>query len=181
MSSTKTEKRLKRGIAAIVILAICLAISTFALLWVSVSVDNNLFHTGIIDINLNDGKPVITEDEFIFEPGMTVAKDFFIQNSSTWDAYYKIYFTDVSGSLADVLEIKISDGSQVLFEGTAAQLNREAVTAANDVLATTQRKDMKIYFHYPENCGNETQNRTLRFTMCADAIQTKNNPTKSFN
>ena len=62
----------------IIVLAFCLCITTFALVYASVSVGNNLFHTGEVKINLNDGKPVIREHEFLFEPGMTVVKDFFI-------------------------------------------------------------------------------------------------------
>lgn len=74
MSETKTAKRLTGGIIAIIILAVCLCITTFALVYASVSVENNLFHTGGVKINLNDGKPVIREHEFLFEPGMTVVK-----------------------------------------------------------------------------------------------------------
>lgn len=74
MSEAKTEKKLTGGIVAIVILALCLTITTFALVYATVSVDNNLFHTGEVKINLNDGNPVIYEHEFLFEPGMTVKR-----------------------------------------------------------------------------------------------------------
>ena len=91
MHNSKTGKKLTGGIIAIILLTVCLAITTFALVFASVSVDNNIFKTGEVKINLNDGKPVINEHEFIFEPGMTVKKDFFIENDSTWDVYYKLY------------------------------------------------------------------------------------------
>lgn len=58
MAEIKTAKRLTGGIIAIVALAVCLCITTFALVYASVSVENNLFHTGKVKINLNDGKPV---------------------------------------------------------------------------------------------------------------------------
>ena len=99
MHNSKTGKKLTGGIIAIILLTVCLAITTFALVFASVSVDNNIFKTGEVKINLNDGKPVINEHEFIFEPGMTVKKDFFIENDSTWDVYYKIYLSDVSSFL----------------------------------------------------------------------------------
>ena len=83
MAETKTAKKLTGGIIAIIVLAVCLCITTFALVYETVSVENNLFHTGEVKINLNDGKPVIREHEFLFEPGMTVVKDFFIENDST--------------------------------------------------------------------------------------------------
>ena len=76
----KTVKKLTANVAAVIVLAICLCITTFALVYSTVAVDNNLFRTGVIKINLNDGKPVIEEHEFLFEPGMTVEKTFFIEN-----------------------------------------------------------------------------------------------------
>ena len=107
MKGSKTAKKLTGSIIAVVVLAICLVITTFALVWATVSVDNNLFRTGSVKINLNDGKPVIEEHEFLFEPGMTVKKDFFIENESTCDVFYKLYFENVQGGLADVLEITV--------------------------------------------------------------------------
>ena len=110
MSETKTAKRLTGGIIAIIALAVCLCITTFALVYASVSVENNLFHTGEVKINLNDGKPVIREHEFLFEPGMTVVKDFFIENDSTWDVYYRLYLDNVTGGLSDVLTCRPERG-----------------------------------------------------------------------
>ena len=181
MAENKTAKRLTGGIIAIVALAVCLCITTFALVYASVSVENNLFHTGRVKINLNDGKPVIREHEFIFEPGMTVKKDFFIENDSTWDVYYRIYLENVSGGLADVLEITVKDGDRALYSGTASELTRQNVTAADDTLKIGQKRNLTVYFHFPEDKGNETQNLDLTFTMCAEATQTKNNPNRLFD
>ena len=62
------------SIVLAVILSICLCMTTFALVYATVSVDNNIFNTGKVEINLNDGNPVISEHEFLFEPGMTVKR-----------------------------------------------------------------------------------------------------------
>lgn len=181
MADNNTAKKLTGGIAAIIILAVCLCITTFALVWATVSVENNLFHTGAVEINLNDGKPVIHENEFVFEPGMTVRKNFFIENSSTLPVYYKLYFENVSGGLADVLEISIKDGERVLYMGTASELNWQNAVAADDILQIKEKKDLTVVFHFPEEQGNSAQNLDLTFTMCADATQTKNNPYKMFD
>ena len=53
MSENKTAKKLTASVAAIIILAVCLCITTFALVYSTVTVDNNLFQTGEIKINLN--------------------------------------------------------------------------------------------------------------------------------
>lgn len=181
MTDKTTAKKLTGGIIAIIVLAVCLCITTFALVWASVSVENNLFHTGSVEINLNDGKPVIHENEFIFEPGMTVKKEFFIENNSTLSVYYKLYLDNVSGGLADVLEISIKDGEKTLYTGTANELNRQSVVAADDILQIKEKKTLTVVFYYPEDKGNDTQNLDLTFTMCADATQTKNNPNRLFD
>lgn len=180
MAETKTAKKLTGGIVAIIVLAVCLCITTFALVWATVSVENNLFHTGTVKINLNDGKPVIEEYEFLFEPGMTVEKDFFIENESTCDIYYKLYFDNVNGGLADVLQITVKNEEKTLYQGTAENLKRNAVAAADDVLKIGERQELTVYFYFPEEAGNSAQNLTLTFDMCADAVQTKNNPNKLF-
>lgn len=181
MLKNNTQKRLASGIITIVVLAICLCITTFALISSIVSVDKNLFHTGSIKINLNDGKPVISEDEFTFEPGMTVKKDFFIENEGSWQAYYKIYLDDVTGGLAKVLQITIKEDSKILYSGTAAQLTKQQVKAADDLLEAGEHKDLSVYFHYPQNAGNASQGNSMTFTICADATQTKNNPNTVFD
>lgn len=180
MPKTSTAKKLTGGLVAIFVLSVCLCITTFALVWASVSVENNLFHTGNVEINLNDGKPVIHENEFIFEPGMTVEKPFFIENNSTWSVYYKLYFDQISGGLADVLQITILDADRVLYSGTANALTRQQVAAADDVLQIGEKRQLTVVFHFPEEAGNEAQNLDLTFTMCADATQTKNNPNRLF-
>ena len=177
---SKAEKKLTRGIITVIILAVCLCITTFALVWETLSVENNLFSTGQVKINLNDGKPVIEEHEFLFEPGMTVKKDFFLENESTCDVYYKLYFDNVNGGLADVLQITVKDGDKTLYQGTAAELNRTEVAVADDALKIKERRELTVYFYFPEEAGNSAQNLTLTFDMCADAVQTKNNPNKLF-
>lgn len=177
----KTVKKLTASVAAIIILAICLCVTTFALAYSVVAVDNNLFQTGIIKINLNDGKPVIEEHEFLFEPGMTVEKDFFIENQSTWDVYYRLYFDNLEGGLADVLDISLRDGDKVLYAGKAKELIKADVGAADDILKLNERRELTISFHFPEEAGNDAQNLYLSFDLKADAVQTKNNPNRLFD
>ena len=174
-NSGNTAKKLARSIIVAVVLAVCLCIASLALVWETVSVANNLFHTGTVEINLNDGKPVITEYELLLEPGMTVKKDFFLENRSTWAVYYKLYFTNVAGGLADVLEITVADGNKTLYHATAAELSRDAVGAADDILGINERRELAVYFHFPEQASNSAQNLELSFDLCADAVQTKNN------
>ena len=149
----------------VVALSICLCITTSALVLSIVSIDDHLFSTGGIDIDLNGGKPVIEEHEFIFEPGMTLVKDFYIENKSTWDVYYKIYFDDISGGLSDVLEIKIRDERKICA-GKPSKLTRQMVSSADDILSLNEKRNLKIELNYPEESLNSTQGLTLAFTLC---------------
>lgn len=178
---SKTLKRLTGSVIVVVILSICLCITSFALVYSIVSVENNLFHTGTVQLNLNDGKPVIEEHEFLFEPGMTVEKNFFVENQSSWDVYYRLYFSDMEGGLTDVLEVSIRDGEKVLFQGKMSDLTRDKARATDDLLKLNERRDLTISFHFPEEAGNSAQLLHATFTIGADAVQTKNNPDKQFD
>ncbi|MBR4295342.1 MAG: hypothetical protein IKT56_00705 [Clostridia bacterium] len=178
--ATKTAKKLTHSIFLAIILLIVFCVTTYALYSAKVTVKENYFKTGIIDIDLNGGYPVI-ENDYLFEPGMTVEKSFYIQNKSTWDVYYKIYFDNVEGELGDVLEITILDGDKILCRGTANELTRENVTAFDDVLKVDERRDLTIRFYFDEASGNDAQAGKLKFDLCADAVQEKNNPEKIFD
>lgn len=181
MSSNNASKKLIASIVTLILLSACLCITTFALVLSMISVDGNTFATGSVKINLNDGKPVIEEREFEFEPGATIQKDFFIENQSTCNVYYKIYFANVDGGLADVLEITIYDGDEILCQGTARELTRRNVSVAGNALGLQEKHILTVSFHYPKDSANSTQNQILTFDLCADAVQTKNNPDRLFD
>ena len=177
--SSVTGKKMAASIVVVVILSICLCITTFALVWSIVAVDNNLFHTGSVKIDLNGGKPVIEEHEFLFEPGMTVEKEFFLENKSTWDVWYRLYFKNIKGGLADVLEVTLREGDTVLYSDKLSKMTRER-SAAADMLGLNEKKTLTISFHFPKTAENEAQGLSLRFDLAAEAVQTKNNPNRLF-
>ena len=181
MNDEKTPRSLVLSIIVIIFLCLCLSVTTFALAYLTVNVENNRFTTGNVSINLNDGKPIITADEFVFEPGMTVVKDFFVENESSCPVYYRVYFSEVKGNLAKVLEITISKDGETLWFGTASELMRADVSADDDDLAVGERRELQITFHFPENSGNLYQNNYLTFDLCAEAVQTLNNPERLFD
>lgn len=174
-------KKLNISIATLVVLFLCLCVTAFALAYAMLRVDNNVFETGEIDIDLNGGKPVIEADEFLFEPGMTVEKSFYIKNNGTWAVYYKLYFSNVKGDLGDVLDVTIknADGN-VLLQGKLSKLKRHNVPVAEDELQVGERRDMTIIFHFPEDAKNTAQSDNVSFALSALAVQTKNNDGKEF-
>ncbi len=174
-------KKLSISVASLVLLCIGLCIISFLLGVAVYEVKNNRFHTGGIEIDLNGGEPVITADEYVFEPGMTVVKPFYIQNNGTWDVYYKLYFQEIFGNLGDVLDVTIlSEEGEAILSGKISDLIEKNVPAIEDVLATNERKDMTVRFHFPKEEGNRYQGGGLQFELSAISVQTKNNPDKEF-
>ena len=97
-----------------VLLALGLVVTTLAIALSVAERPDNIFSTGKIRLNLNDRKPVITENEYLFEPGMTVDKPFFLKNEGA-DCWYRLYFDKVSGSLASVLDATVSDDNGAVY------------------------------------------------------------------
>lgn len=175
------RKRLIISVIVLTVLCCCLVVTSFALAYQVAKLENNSFQTGGIGIDLNGGKPVITADEFLFEPGMTVEKPFYIQNNGTWAIYYKLYFSQISGSLGDVLDVSILDEDNVvLLTGKLSELTKETSPAMEDTLESGQRQNLTIRFHFPEGSGNAVQGESLTFELSAVGVQTKNNPGKEF-
>jgi len=181
MNKINIHKKLGINIFSIIILIVLFISITYAITKHIISYKDNLFKTGIVKINLNDGQTIINSDELLFEPGMTITKDFFIENQSTFDVYYKIYFSEVSGELADILKVTIKNKDKVLYEDSIKNLSRKKVKTVEEELKVNEKITLNISFHYPEEASNQTQNATVTFRLSADAVQTKNNPQKLFN
>lgn len=185
-----TRKRLTGGILAVILLTICLVVTTYALVCYTVYVPNNIFHTGKVDIDLNGGAPIIDVEAAdydsekpglsrLFEPGMRVVKPFYIENKTPWDSYCRLYFSEVKGSLATVLNITVKDAKgNILYNDTMAELSkRDKVDTF--VLSANSRSNYTMEFWIPPSVGNGAQGGTLTFTLCADATQMKNNGSDS--
>lgn len=179
MKMSKTSKKLKAAITAIIILGLCLAITTAAIVMVGLKIENNVFGLGKVNIDLNGGNAVIKKEDFLFESGATVKKDFYIKNNSTCAVYYKLYFSDVKGDLADFMEITVYDDDKTLLSGKINDFNRDT-EAVDSLLEEAEVKNLSIEFHLPETIGNIAQARFLTFNLCAEAVQAKNNPERRF-
>jgi hypothetical protein len=111
-----------------------------------------------------------------------VEKPFYIQNKGTWAVYYKLYFAQVEGNLGDVLDVTIlNEEGQSLLTGKLSTLTQGNVAALENALEVSERQDMTIRFHFPEESGNAQQSGSLTFELSAVAVQTKNNPDVEFN
>ena len=176
-----TVKKLKVSLIVLIILMSLLTILSFSLVYSIVSVDSNIFKTGQVSINLNNGKPVIDEEGYFFNPGKDVLnEEFFLENNSSCDVYYRLYFDNLEGALADILIVNIYNGEQVLYSGRVSDLTQDNVLAADDVLKIGEKRILRITFEFPKGNGTINGEPILKFDLCADAVQTKNNPDKLF-
>lgn len=175
MNAQKMRKRLMLGIFLTVLLIVAFGITSLALIYQKVTVEENLFQTGKVSISLNDNQPVFAED-ILFEPGMVVEKEFTLRNDSSCDVYYRLYFSEVEGEFAEVLKVTVGDGENTIFQGTLAEMNGVKSEGAPGLLNEGESCRMKITFHVPEDCGNLMQGRTILFDLNAEAVQAVNNP-----
>ena len=187
MNRNNSMKRLTSHVILVVFLAICLCVSTFALMFASVN-DTNVFVTGNVGISLKTelaGNKIIGEDEFLFEPGMTVEKSFLLENVGTTPIYYRLYFVNVEGDLADILEITIRDEDKVIYKGIMSQMVASVTKWASYddagvvkfmTLDNKESRHLTISFHYPKDSGNEGKNTEAKFDLWAEAVQVENNP-----
>lgn len=182
MTERVTSRRWMGSAVVTVLLVLGLVVTTLAIGLSVAERPDNIFSTGKIKLNLNDSKPVITENEYLFEPGMTVDKPFFLKNEGA-DCWYRLYFDKVSGSLSSVLEVTVSDGETVLFTGKMSDLTQSSADWLGILPAAGKPgsyRNMTITFHFPEDAGNAAQGGTLQFDLCADGTQVRNNPNKEF-
>lgn len=180
------NKKLQINVVTLLLLCLGLCITSFAIAYVTISfeVKENFFQTGVIDIDLNGNKPIIGGDEedkdLLFEPGMTIKKEFYIENKGSGDVFYKLYFEGIKGKLGDVLEITIykkDSPETVLFnkEKISDLVDTDRLEIAGE-LKRGQKQEWYAEFHFPEGRDdNKYKGESLEFKMSAIAVQTRNN------
>lgn len=179
--ATETKKKAQRNAIAITILVIMLAITTLALILSFVNVDKNDFETGTVKIQLNEGKIIFDGSDNNVEPNHTLVRDFTIENKGTADVYFRLYLENINGQLQDSLNFKIYDEEELLYDGSARDLNKESPCVSNKILTKGETRKLKAVVNMDKNSGNEYQNDYMAFDITVDAVQSKNNPNREFN
>ena len=180
-------RKFTTGIVIFIILCICLCVTTLALIYATITVENNVFETGFVAINLNDGEAVIDDADLLFEPGMIIKRDFFIKNESSRPVYYRLYLNDLQGGLASVIRVTVVDKTdpndvKVLYEDLKAEdMRRFNVETVKTPLEAGERRELEIIFHLGEDEDNNYRNSGISFDLCAEATQADRNPNMEFN
>ena len=180
MSERKLKRKLNIMIVTVVLLSLGLTVTSFALASSIAQVRNNRFTMSMgVELTINDGKPVVDVTDMVYEPGGTYTSEFPIANLGTFDVWYRVYLTGVTGELQDdiIVTIKEKDGT-VLCKGMMNQLTADKVMTGS--LAAGESKTLTIEFYFSPDADNSAQGQTVSFNITADATQKKNNPDKDF-
>lgn len=121
-------------------------------------------------INLNDGKPVIDEENFEFFPGVTVERDFFIENMGDKALYYKLFFSNIEGNLGEYLEIKITEDGKTVIEGKLTDYQKSNKNILKRRLEAYEKKKLHITFSLPTDVENAAKDETVEFDLKALAV-----------
>lgn len=112
-------------------------------------IEDNLIHTGVCKINLNDGKPIIREDEYLISwHGFCIQKDFFIENMGTSNSYCEIYLDNIEGDLGKFIEVTIKDGDIIYWKGLLSDFTENNACIIDDTLRVGEKKDLRIMFTF---------------------------------
>ena len=180
MNEQKLKKKLMFMIVTVILLICGLTVTSFALVSSIVSIRNNRFTMSMgVELTVNDGKPVVDVTDMVYEPGGTYVSEFPIANLGTFDVWYRVYLTGVTGELQDdiTVTIKEKDGT-VLCKGMMNQLTADKVMTGS--LAAGESKTLTIEFYFSPDADNSAQGQTVSFNITADATQKQNNPDKDF-
>lgn len=176
----KTRRKATASIVWVAILFCMLALTTFALVASFVSVDDNLFETAQVKIELNGGKTVFDGTDMNIEPGHSLVKNFTVENQGTAQVHVRLYLENVEGALQEALNFSIYDGDTLLFSGRATELTRENPCLTDTPLNVGETRTLTAVVKMDEAAGNAYQTGGITFDMTADAVQASNNPDKAF-
>lgn len=180
MNERSLKKKLNKMFVTVVLLVCGLAITSYALASSIVKVHNNQFAMSMgVNLEINKGNPVVDVTDVAYEPGGSYESTFPIANISSFDVWYRIYFTDVDGVLRDYITVtlKEEDGT-VLCSGKMSELSSDKVTVSS--LLAGEEKLLYIEFYFSPDADNSIQGKTVSFNIIADATQKQNNPYMDF-
>lgn len=166
--------------ALLVAIALLLAAASlaWALFWAQARLPHNTFQTGTVSIDLNGGKPVFGSS-IEMEPGRTLVEDFTVTNTGTASCYYRVRLEGLKGELASALTIAVKRGDEVLYQGSAIELER-TTAVCDHALEPNQTDTLTAVVTMDEASGNNYQGKAVTFDIVADATQVRNNEGREF-
>lgn len=166
------KKKLKIGVVVLSVAVVCFCVCSFALGRTSLSSRLGVFSSGEssseasskVDVDINGGAQII-EEEPVINPGDSITREFYITNNDSEPVYYG--FSEVEGSLEDFLNVRLVSGAEILFEGSASEL--EGFNSGRAfVIQSGEKKNFELTLIYPESAGNNSSNGEFSFRVTCD-------------
>jgi len=175
-----TRKKAVGSIVMIAVLFLMLVVTTYALVASFVSVEDNAFETGMVQIELNGGRTVFDGSDMNIEPGHSLVRAFTVENTGSADVHYRLYLENVEGALQEALTFSIYDGDKLLFTGQAKDFSKQSSCTSETPLAAGETRTLTAIVKMDESAGSAYQTAGITFDMTAEAVQAKNNPDRLF-
>ncbi len=173
-----SRRRLINAVSSVLVLVCLLTTATMAYEYSIKQVDDNLFTTGEVSIELRREQEAYSR---VIYPNDTVEESFTIRNNGTCDVFYKVYVSNIQGELAKWLEVTVKTDGKVLFSGNMEEFNGAEDSKAVDVLKYGEEKTLTVTIHMSEDSDNSAQGLKLSYDLNVDAVQTKNNHDAQFD
>ena len=173
------KKKLITIIATLVFFTAGLAVTSYAIVKSFIEVETEITMGEGVDLNINDGEPIIDTTSLVYEPGGTYVSSFTLENKGAFDVWYRVYPTDVDGPLKDYITVTVKeqDGT-VMCRGSMGDLKSEGINVGT--LSAGEEKTLSIELYFIPGAGNAAQGKTVSFKITANATQKQGNPNKDF-
>lgn len=195
----KYYKRSKRiSIITMIILIICMILIYFIWAMSDATVPNNRFVFGTVDVEVgyydNDAEMYYGTESTMFNEEINYhyinpseclsQKMFFVRNKGNVDAYFRVYFENISGKLGNIVAVRIKseDGKTLLADIPANDMIRDYLNTIDDPkngiigkLAAGEKQNMIIELVMTDVKPENPQNLSLEFDLCVEAVQVQNN------
>lgn len=168
----------KRTIGNLICIALCVV--TLTLFCFAICCNDKLFGRAN-KVNINDGVAVFEEDEIRLEPGKSVSRVFFIENESRRKVYYRLYFENVTGQLAELAIVSLYSGDKLLYQGRALDLKESNAESVDEKLLSQERRYLRIEVSLDENVDNKASSQFVKFDIRIETARTIFNRKRSFN
>lgn len=180
MNEKKLRNRLIMMIVTVFLLVLGLTITSVALVDSVVSIQRNRFVMSEgAALKVNNGQPVVNMTDIVYEPGGRYVSEFPITNMSTFDVWYRVYFTDVEGELKDDITVTIREkNGKTLCEGLMYELDKNKVSVGS--LGAGEEKILEIEFYFLPYADNSAQGQNVSFNITTNATQKQNNTQMDF-
>lgn len=133
------------------------------------------FLIGTIDINLNDGRPIINENEILFIPGICYKKDLWVKNDSTYTVQYGFYLSEIKGNFNGLLITLKDNNNIIIYSGKVIEFTKDNISYYYETIDIDQRINLSVTFELPTETGSAYKNTNISFVLNCKAIPFKNN------